>query len=65
MARASGGKSAHGLRRTCATDMLESGADIIDVAEALGHANLPSVRHYARYNTARLETAIGGRTYGG
>ena len=29
--------------------MLEEGADIIDVAEALGHANLASVRHYARY----------------
>lgn len=57
------GKSAHGLRRTCATDMLDAGADIIDVAEALGHANLSSVRHYAKYNTKRLETAMGGRSY--
>lgn len=57
------GKSAHGLRRTCATDMLDAGADIIDVAEALGHANLASVRHYAKYNVKRLETAMGGRTY--
>jgi integrase len=58
------GLSAHGLRRTCATDMLGAGADIIDVAEALGHANLASVRHYAKYNLKGLETAMAGRTYG-
>lgn len=59
------GRSAHGLRRTCATDMLAEGCDIIDVAEALGHANLSSVRHYARYDLRRLETAMAGRSYAG
>ena len=34
------------------------------MAEALGHANLASVRHYAKYNLKGLETAMAGRTYG-
>lgn len=58
------GRSAHGLRRTAATDMFDAGADIMDVAEALGHANLASVRHYAKYRTAKLAAAMGGRSYG-
>lgn len=39
-------------------------ADIIDVAEGLGHANPASVRHYAKHNLKRLEKATAGRTCG-
>lgn len=57
------GRSAHALRRTCATDMIDSGADVLDVQEALGHAQLATVLRYVRYRTDRLEQAMDGRRY--
>lgn len=42
--------SAYRLRRTKATSMVLSGASPDEVAEALDHANLNSIKHYFRYN---------------
>lgn len=42
--------SAYRLRRTKATSMVLSGASPDEVAEALDHINLNSIKHYFRYN---------------
>ncbi|MCU1724502.1 site-specific integrase [Pseudomonas sp. 5P_5.1_Bac1] len=42
--------SAYRLRRTKATSMVLSGASPEEVAEALDHSNLGSIKHYFRYN---------------
>lgn len=42
--------SAYRLRRTKATSMVLSGASPEEVAEALDHINLNSIKHYFRYN---------------
>lgn len=42
--------SAYRLRRTKATSMVLSGASPEEVAEALDHSNLESIKHYFRYN---------------
>ena len=42
--------SAYRLRRTKATSMVLSGASPEEVAEALDHANLNSIKHYFHYN---------------
>lgn len=42
--------SAYRLRRTKATSMVLSGASPEEVAEALDHVNLNSIKHYFRYN---------------
>ena len=62
--RAYDGKTAHGGRRTAATDMLDNGAAIEQVAEVLGHADLASIRRYAKVNAHRLEGVMEGRWYG-
>lgn len=45
------GKGAHGLRRTCATELLESGANIREVQAVLRHVTLSSTEHYLRRTT--------------
>jgi integrase len=62
--RAYDGKTAHGGRRTCATDMLELGAPIEVVAEFLGHDDLSTIRDYAKVNAKRFQPAVEGRWYG-
>jgi integrase/recombinase XerD len=59
------GKSAHALRHTCANDMLDHGADVRDVQEMLGHANLATTSIYTRRQAAlgRLRDAASGRSY--
>lgn len=58
------GRSAHSLRHTCASDVLELGAPITVVQRLLGHENLSTTATYLR--RARLEDlrkAMGGRDY--
>ena len=47
--------SCHLLRHTTATLMLEGGADIRDVQEMLGHANLSTTARYAHVSITRLQ----------
>lgn len=58
------GKSAHGLRRTCATTLAEEGAPIDAVAELLGHTDVKVTRqHYTRFNASRLAPMVESVTY--
>lgn len=50
--RAYDGRSAHTLRRTCATDLLDAGANIRQVQAVLRHASLNSTEHYLRRSNA-------------
>jgi len=60
------GVSGHALRRTCATDMLDRGANIREVQNALGHASLATTQHYLGHRDgAQLAAAMEGRSYGG
>lgn len=53
------GRGAHALRRTCATELLASGASITEVQAVLRHQSLRSTQHYlARPNAERLRAAV-------
>lgn len=59
------GRSAHALRHTAASDVLDQGAHITTVQAMLGHQHLATTAVYLR--RARLEDlrkAMGGRDYG-
>lgn len=59
------GLSAHGLRRTFGSDLFDRGADLLDVAEAMGHVSTNTTRkHYVRYRATRLSAVMEGRWYG-
>ncbi len=45
------------LRRTCATRMLEAGADVVSVARQLGHTDLRMLSRYAR-STDLVQKAV-------
>ena len=47
----------HLWRHTCATLMLEGGADIRYIQEMLGHASLSTTQVYTRVESARLRSA--------
>lgn len=47
----------HILRHSCATHMMDHGADIADVQELLGHANINTTTIYAHTSLARLRKA--------
>lgn len=59
------GKSGHALRHTAATDMLDEGADIMDVSAMLGHASVGTTMIYTKVRPERMPGAMGGRRYGG
>jgi len=56
--------SCHLLRHTCATHMLEGGADIRYIQELLGHRDLGSTHIYTRVAPERL-AAIHAATHPG
>lgn len=57
--------TAHRLRHSMARDMLERGADLRAVRDALGHANVATTdRYLGRTKPAALRMAMQGRTYG-
>lgn len=58
------GVSAHALRHTGATDVLERGADLRALQEILGHATLNTVMIYTQVRPGRLIEAMEGRRYG-
>lgn len=58
------GVSAHALRRTCASDMLDQGASVRTVQLALGHAHLNTTEVYLRgLDGEQLRPSMEGRTY--
>lgn len=59
------GKAAHSFRHTCATDMLEAGADLVEVRDMLGHTSVGTTNRYLASSGGRLARAAGGRRYGG
>ncbi len=60
------GRSAHALRHTCASDVLDECGDLRVVQEMLGHAHLSSTAIYLRRaGMGRLREAMEGRSYGG
>jgi len=58
------GRSAHGLRRTCATDVMRNHKDIRIVKELLGHSNLATTQAYIGHaDIDEMREAMSGRTY--
>jgi integrase len=58
------GVSAHALRHTCASDVLEHSKDLRAVQDMLGHRHLQTTSVYLRRaNLDRLREAMGGRRY--
>jgi integrase/recombinase XerC len=57
------GKSAHALRHTGASNMVERGADVLVVSRVLGHANLSTTQIYLTGVTPDMRAAMDGRSY--
>jgi site-specific recombinase XerD len=64
--RAGDGRSAHALRHTCASDVLERCGDVRIVQELLGHQSLATTQIYLRRaSIEQLRRAVDGRDYRG
>lgn len=58
------GVSAHALRRTCASDLLDAGAHVRQVQQVLGHASLRTTEVYLRrVDAEQLAEVMEGRRY--
>jgi site-specific recombinase XerD len=47
--------SCHSLRHTCASNLLEEGAEVISIKELLGHASMGSSERYAKLSNQRVK----------
>jgi integrase/recombinase XerD len=52
------GYSAHSFRRSFATHLIESGADLFKVQRLLGHQSLDTTKVYINFNSSQLAKAI-------
>lgn len=52
------GRRVHACRHSFATHVLSAGADIVSVAELMGHANVSTTQGYLRVNPVRLASAV-------
>lgn len=60
------GRGGHSLRRTCASDVLESSGDPVATQDLLGHVSLATMDPYLRRaNMDRMRSAMSGRSYRG
>lgn len=57
------GISAHALRHTCATDVVEQSGNVKAAQELLGHANLATTNIYVKMSVENVRRAAAGRTY--
>jgi integrase/recombinase XerC len=62
--QAGDGRTAHALRHTAATDMVDGGATLRDVQAVLGHASIATTERYTAGAVQHLLKAIAGRWYG-
>ena len=59
------GISAHGLRRTCGSDLADRDVPMLDIAAAFGHQSIETTkRYYTRHRATRLTAVMEGRWYG-
>lgn len=58
-------ESSHSLRHTCASDLLDGGANVRRVQAVLGHASMQSTQRYLRWvEGEELRADVEGRRYG-
>jgi len=52
-------KSSHSLRRTMATNVIKSGADIVALKTLLNHSNIQTTQRYVSHNDEHLMNIVG------